>query len=124
MKQFLLPYKLFIGGPLGNGQQWFPWIHIDDLTELIIYSLKNENITGPINCASPDVVTMNEFAKILGQQLHRPSLLPVPKFLLKIIKGEIADAAVSSQRLSVNKIIDSGFNLKFRNLKDALRNLL
>ena len=82
LKQFLLPYKLFIGGPLGNGQQWFPWIHIDDLTELIIYSLKNENITGPINCASPGIVRMKEFTKTLGRVLHRPSLFSVPRFIL------------------------------------------
>jgi len=124
LKKFLLPFKLFIGGPLGSGQQWFPCIHIDDLTDFIIYTLMNEQLTGPINCASPEIVTMKEFAKTLGQQLHRPALLPVPKFMLKIIKGEIADAAVSSQKLSVKKITDSGFNFKFGNLKDALRDLL
>jgi len=67
---------------------------------------------------------MNEFAKTLGRVLHRPSLFSVPRFILRIVIGEIADAVVSSQRISVNKITDSGFRFKFRNLKDALRDLL
>ncbi len=124
LKRMLLPFKLFIGGQLGNGKQWFPWIHIDDIVGIYIHSLHNENLVGAINAASPDICTMNEFAKTFGQVLRRPSWFPVPKFALKFAIGEAGDVILMSQRVSVDKLLKSGYKFKFENLEEALRDLI
>jgi uncharacterized protein (TIGR01777 family) len=124
LKKMLLPFKLFIGGPLGSGRQWFPWIHIDDIVGIYLQAIDNENMSGAINGASPGIVTMKEFAKTLGKVLRRPSLFPVPKIAMKIVAGEVANYAVMSQRTSVDKILKAGYKFKFENLEEALSNLL
>ena len=124
LKKFLPPFKIFLGGPLGNGKQWFPWIHIEDLINILIHTIKTESLQGPVNIASPGIVRMNEFAKTLGKILKRPSLLPVPKFAIRIAVGELGKYAVMSQRASVEKILNAGYKFKFEKLEDALRDLL
>ncbi|MBK9097631.1 MAG: TIGR01777 family protein [bacterium] len=124
LKKMLLPFKLFIGGPLGSGRQWFPWIHIDDIVGIYMQAIDNEKVSGAINGASPGIVTMKEFSKSLGKILKRPSVFPVPKFIMKIAAGEVAEFAVMSQRTSVEKIITAGYEFKFENLEEALRNLI
>ena len=124
LKKMLLPFKLFLGGPLGNGKQWFPWIHIDDIIGMYLKAIDDENISGSVNAASPGIVTMNEFAMTLCKVLKRPSAFPVPKFIMKFAAGEVADYAVMSQRTSVEKILNAGYKFKFENLEEALRDLL
>jgi uncharacterized protein (TIGR01777 family) len=124
LKKMLLPFKLFIGGPLGNGRQWFPWIHVDDIVGIYIHAIDNESVSDAINGASPGMVTMKEFAKTLGKVLKRPSFFPVPKFAMKIVAGEVAEYAVMSQRTSVEKILKLGYKFKFENLEEALKDLL
>ena len=124
IKQLLLPFKLFFGGPLGNGKQWFPWIHIDDVIGIYLQAIDNSNLSGSVNVAAPGIVRMKEFAKTFGKILKRPSLFPIPKFAMKIVAGEIAEYAVMSQRTSVEKILNAGFKFKFENLEEALKALL
>lgn len=124
LKKMLMPFKLFIGGPLGSGRQWFPWIHIDDIVGIYLNAIDDENISGAVNGASPGIVTMKEFSKTLGKVLRRPSLFPVPKFAMKIAAGELGEYAVMSQRTSVEKIKKAGYKFKFENLEGALRDLL
>lgn len=124
LKKMLLPFKLFAGGPLGNGKQWFPWIHIEDLVGIYLNAIDNGNLKGSINAASPGIVTMKEFARTLGKVLRRPSIFPIPKLIMKITAGEVAEYAIMSQRVSVNKILDSGYRFKFEKLEGALRDLL
>ncbi len=123
LKQMLLPFKLFIGGPLANGRQWFPWIHVNDIVGIYLHAIDNPNVTGAINGASTGIVTMKEFSKTLGKVLKRPSLFPVPKFALKLVAGELGKYAVMSQRTSVEKITKSGYEFKFENLGEALNDL-
>jgi hypothetical protein len=123
LKQLYLPFKLFVGGPLGNGRQWFPWIQIDDIVGIYLQAIDNADLTGAVNAASPGIVRMNEFAKTFGKVLHRPSLFKIPKFAMKIVAGEVADYAVMSQRISANKILNAGYKFKFENLEEALRDL-
>ena len=85
LKKLLLPYKLFLGGKLGNGNQWFPWIHIQDIINIIEFALANDSLTGVINCCAPGIVKMKDFAKTFGRIIHRPSYLFIPKFIIKII---------------------------------------
>ncbi|MCL5030346.1 MAG: TIGR01777 family oxidoreductase [Bacteroidetes bacterium] len=124
LKRMLLPYKLFIGGPIGSGKQWFPWIHIDDLIRIYLYALDNPGISGIINASSPKPVTMKEFASTLGKILHRPSLFSVPLFALRIAIGEAAESVAASQRAIPEKLLESGFKFKFENVEDALKNIL
>jgi len=124
LKKMLWPYKLFIGGPLSTGKQWFPWIHIDDIVGIYLNAIDNEKLSGSVNATSPGIVRMKDFAKTLGKVLKRPSLFPVPKFIMKIAAGEVAEYAVMSQRTSVDKILNAGYRFKFENLEEALKDLL
>jgi len=124
LKQMIPSYKLFLGGYLGNGRQWFSWIHIDDIVGIYLQIIDNGKLSGTINAASPGIVRMKEFAKTLGKVLHRPSLLPIPKFAIRILKGELGNYATDSQRVIMNKLLKNGYKFKFENLEDALRDLL
>jgi uncharacterized protein (TIGR01777 family) len=124
LKQMSSSFKLFLGGYLGNGKQWFPWIHIDDIVGIYIHAIENEQLSGSVNGASPGVVRMKEFSKTLGRILHRPSFLPIPKFAVKILKGELGNYVTDSQRVVMDKLLKSGYKFKFQNLEDALRDLL
>lgn len=124
LRQMLLPFKFFVGGPLGSGKQWFPWLHINDIVDIYIHSIDNKNISGPFNAASPNIVRMKEFAKTLGKVMKRPSIFPVPEFALRVVVGEAAGTVATGQRVSVDKLLKSGFEFKFGNLKDALDHLL
>jgi uncharacterized protein len=124
LAKFLPPFKFFIGGALGSGRQWFPWIHIDDLIAIYLFVLDNAEISGPINVVSPEAVRMNEFAKTLAKILYRPSIFSIPEFALKILIGEAASTIVSSQRVVPQKLIDKGFKFKFEKLEEALKDLL
>ncbi len=124
LKQMLLPFKLFVGGPLGSGKQWFPWLHIDDIVGIYLFAIDNKNVTGIFNAASPGIVRMKEFASTLGKVLHRPSIFPVPKFALKIAVGEASSAVTASQRVEAKKIIEFGYKFRFEKLEEALKDLL
>jgi uncharacterized protein (TIGR01777 family) len=124
LKRMLLPYKFFIGGPLGNGRQWYPWIHIDDIIGIYLHIVSNDIISGPVNATSPGIVRMSEFSKTLGKVIKRPSIFKVPKFAIKLIAGELGEYVVTSQRTSADKIINAGYKFKFENLEEALRDLM
>ncbi len=124
LKQMLLPFKLFVGGPLGNGKQWFPWIHIDDLIDAYIFAIDNDNLNGPVNAAANNAVRMRELAQKLGEVLHRPSFFKVPHFALKLAIGETADVVLESQKVIPKKLLDNKFVFKFNDVETALKNLL
>jgi uncharacterized protein len=123
LKKMLLPFKLFVGGSIGNGNQWFPWIHIEDIINIYLFVLNNE-ISGAINGVSPNLIKMKEFAKILGVILHRPSLLNVPEFALKLAVGEGAQSILSSLRVIPERLNKSSFQFKYEKLEQALTSLL
>jgi len=124
LKQMTPSFKLFLGGYLGNGQQWFPWIHIDDIVGIYLHVVNNDVLNGAVNAASPGIVRMKQFAKVLGRVLNRPSIFPIPKFAIKLLKGELGNYATDSQRVLMNKLLNSGYKFKYENLEEALRNLL
>jgi uncharacterized protein (TIGR01777 family) len=123
LQQMLPPFKAFVGGPLGSGQQWFPWIHIADEVAAIMRAIDSD-LRGPVNLASPGIVTMKEFARALGKALHRPSWAPVPAAPLKILLGEFALVLLEGQRAVPKKLIDAGFKFRFPDLEAALGDLL
>ena len=124
LKKMLLPFKMGLGGTLGGGDQWMPWIHISDMINIIIESLSNKDIYGPVNCVAPAAVTNKHFTKILGKTLKRPTIFPVPSFVLKIIFGEGACVLLDSQKVRPRKLVRHGFSWKFGSLYTALEDLL
>ncbi|MDT3694754.1 MAG: TIGR01777 family oxidoreductase [Ignavibacterium sp.] len=124
LKQMLPAFKFFVGGPLGSGKQWSSWLHIDDIVKIYLYALEGNSISGPVNAVSPNPVTMWEFAKTLGKVLNRPSIFPVPKFVLKLVIGEAAEVVTASQKVVPDKLIKCGYKFKFDNIETALRDLL
>ena len=124
LKQMLPPFRFFIGGYLGNGKQWASWLHIDDIVEIYLHAIDNSSLTGSLNASSPNPIRMKEFAQTLARVLQRPSLFPVPKFILRLVVGEASEVVLASQRIDVKKLVESGYKFKFEILEDALRDLL
>ncbi|NCS80524.1 MAG: TIGR01777 family protein [Ignavibacteria bacterium] len=124
LKKMLLPFQLYVGGPLGNGKQWFSWIHLADIISLYLFLLDNKNLKGIFNAVSPQPVQMKTFAKILGKVLRKPSLFPVPKFILKLVMGESASAILASQKVKPGALLEAGFKFNYEDLELALIDLL
>ena len=124
LKQMIPSFKLFLGGYFGDGRQWFPWIHIDDIAGIYLHIVNNDVLNGAVNAASPGIVRMKQFTKILGRVLNRPSFLPIPKFTLKLVAGELGEYATDSQRVVMDKLLNTGYKFKFDKLEVALRDLL
>jgi len=123
--KFMLPvFKAFLGGSLGPGTQYFPWIHISDLCRSMMFAIQNEAITGPFNAAAPDQVTMDDFVTTLGGVLSRPAFFKVPEFGLKAVLGEASILMTASLKTEPKKISDQGFTFVHGNLRPALQNLL
>ena len=123
--KMLTPFKLGLGSPLGSGRQYMPWIHIDDLVEMLLFAVREPQAHGPLNGVAPHPVTNREFTKTLGKVLGRPIFMPaVPRFALKIMLGEVADVLVSSQRAVPRAALAAGFAFKFPELEAALRDVL
>jgi uncharacterized protein (TIGR01777 family) len=124
LKQMLTPFQLGIGGRLGSGRQWMPWIHVADLLRLIVFVAGNESVNRPLNGTSPEPVTNAEFTRQLGQALHRPAIFPVPKVALKLALGEIADFMFASARVVPEATMRAGFTFGYPELGAALADLL
>ena len=118
------PFRFGLGGPLGSGGQYFPWIHIKDLVRIVLHALDSPDLSGPINVVAPDPPTQRTFARALGSALRRPSLLPVPAFLLRALLGEKSEMILSGQRAVPRALRARGFRFTFDKLDDALIHLL
>lgn len=125
LSKMLPPFKMALGGPMGSGQQWMSWVHMDDLVNAIVYALETPSINGPINGTAPNPVTNKAFSKALGAALNRPALIPMPAFVLKLMMGEMAEELLlSGQRVVPAKLTQSGFEFKYPQLDDALRDII
>jgi hypothetical protein len=124
LEKMILPFKLFAGGPLGSGNQWFPWIHIDDLIGAFLFVLKNQDISGAVNFTAPNPVTMKEFCTKLGKVLGRPSWIPVPVIVLRLAVGEFANFLLSGQKAVPEKLAKLGYDFTYEDVESALRNIL
>jgi len=119
-----LPFKMFAGGPLGSGRQWFSWIHRDDLVSLIIEALKNSQFEGVFNATAPTPVRMNDFCNVMGEVMNRPSWLPVPDFALEMLLGDAAQVVLEGQQVLPKRVINSGFKYEYASVKPALEDIL
>jgi len=124
LKKMLLPAKLF-GGSLGNGRQWWSWIAMEDALGAIEHVINDESISGPVNFVSPEPIRNRDFAKTLGSVLGRPAIFPAPAFILRIALGEMAGALLlSSARVTPTKLIESGYQYRYTELKQYLNDAL
>lgn len=124
LPKMMLPFKLFAGGPYGNGGMWFPWIHIDDQVRAIIWLLENKKIEGIYNLASPQIVRNRTFARTIGKVLSRPAFAPAPAFALKAALGEMAAMLLNSQRTSAEKLVEAGFEFEYEQPLRALKDII
>jgi uncharacterized protein (TIGR01777 family) len=123
LKRMLPPFRAGLGGPLGSGQQWMSWVHVDDLANLFRHAAENP-VRGAVNGTAPHPVTNSEFTSQLAKQLHRPAIFRVPGLALRVMFGEMAQILLSGQRVVPVAAESSGFRFAFQDLDAALANLL
>jgi uncharacterized protein (TIGR01777 family) len=124
LRRLLLPYRFFVGGPMGSGRQWYSWIHPDDLTSAIRFLIENDKAVGIFNLTAPHPLPNREFGKALGRVLKRPSLVPLPGFVLQVMFGEVSSVVLDGQRVLPKRLLDLGFEFKFSEVETAFRDLL
>jgi hypothetical protein len=124
MQRLLLPFRLGLGGPIGNGRQWMSWIHRDDLLAMIRLLVEGEASSGVYNGTAPAPVTSREFAATLGRVLHRPAVLPLPAPLLRLALGEMACLLLGGQRVIPQRFLDASFRFRYPDLESALREVV
>lgn len=122
--KMIAPFKLFAGGPIGSGRQWFSWIHRDDVVNLIIQALTKPDLEGVFNATAPNPVRMAELAQTMGQVMNRPSWLPVPGFALEALLGDGAMVVLEGQQVLPQRTQASGFNYQYPTVKQALQEIL
>jgi uncharacterized protein (TIGR01777 family) len=124
LQQMLLPFRFFVGGPVGKGDFWQPWIHLADEVALILWALGDARVRGALNATAPEPARNRDLAKAIGRALHRPSALPLPTAVLKLALGEMAEVVTTGQRAVPKKALDLGFRFRFAGLAAALADVL
>ena len=124
LAKMLLPFRLGLGGRLGSGRQWMPWIHLHDEVGLLLHAAGRDDVSGPLNATAPQPVTNREFTATLARVLHRPAWLPVPVLALKLATGDFAEVLIASQRVVPAVAERSGYAFKFPQLQGALESIL
>ncbi len=122
--KMVLPFKLFAGGPIGTGRQWFSWIHRDDLVSLILKAITDSSMTGTFNATAPQPVRMAEFCTVMGAVMNRPSWLPVPAFALEALLGDAAQVVLTGQQVLPKHTQETGFQYQYPAVKQALEDVL
>lgn len=125
LPRMLTPFKMGLGGRLGNGKQWMSWIALDDVVGITGWAITDSQVKGPVNVVAPNPVQNSEFTRVLAKVLHRPAILPAPAFALRLMLGEMADALLlGSQRVHPEKLLGSSYKFRFEHLEPALRAVL
>lgn len=121
LPRMALPFRFFVGGPLGSGQQYVSWIHRDDWVSIVTWALAHPAVSGPLNATAPGPVTNRALAQALGRAMHRPAFMPAPAFALRLLLGEMADAILTGQRVLPDTALRLGFEFRYPDLDEALR---
>jgi len=125
LSKMLPPFKMGLGGKIGHGEQWMPWVHLDDLVGIIIYCINNDNLKGPVNGTSPNPVINQVFTKTLGLALKRPTIFPMPKVVIKLLMGQMGEELLLvGKKISPQKVLDAGYDFKYKTLDEALKNIV
>jgi hypothetical protein len=124
LQRMLLPFRFFVGGPIGSGRQWFPWVHRDDVAAVILFALGKGALSGPVNLVAPESIDMKGFCEALGSALSRPSWLPVPAFALRAVLGEMSGMIITGQRVVPSKLLALGYPFRYPALGPALASVI
>ena len=124
LSKMKLPFKMGIGGPIGSGKQYMPWIHIDDMVNAILWLLDNENLHGPFNMVSPYAVRNEQFAAMLGHAMHRPAFMRTPASAIKMMMGESAVLVLGGQHVLPKRLEASGFGFRWYDLQEVLQDVV
>lgn len=124
MEQMIMPFRFFVGGPLGSGKQWFSWIHVGDLCRAAAFVISNAEIRGPVNFTAPDPIRNGDLARSIGRALGRPSFMPAPGFMIRLLLGEFGSVLLEGQRVIPRVLMSKGFNFTYPTMETALRDLL
>ena len=124
LAKMLPAFKLFLGGPIGNGNHWVPWIHIGDVAGALLYVMENSDCRGPFNFTAPAPVRYREFSKALGRATGRPSFMKTPAFAVRLAMGELGNVLLSSQRVVPHRLLEAGYKFKFTDIDSALKDLV
>lgn len=125
LPRFIMPYRFFLGGTLGNGRQWLSWISLEDEVRAIRFLMEDQNLSGAFNLAAPNPVTMGEFTHTLGQVLGRPAWTRVPAFVLRLVFGRMADELLlASQKAVPKRLLEAGFTFRYPQLQGALEAII
>jgi uncharacterized protein (TIGR01777 family) len=114
-------FKYFAGGPIGSGNQWFPWMHLTDLMAAILFVCEHSQVSGPLNFCAPNPVRNRELAKTLGQALGRPAIMPAPAFMVRAVLGEFANVLLEGQRAIPARLLSNGFEFRYPDIKTAIQ---
>ena len=117
-------FKFFMGGPIGSGTQWFPWMHLTDLMAAILFIFENPQISGPLNFCAPNAVTNRELAKTLGDALGRPAVMPAPAFIIRMVLGEFGNVLLDGQHTIPERLLSHGFQFRCPEIKSAIREVV
>ena len=117
-------FKFMLGGPLGDGSQWFPWIHIEDLLGATLFVLESETLSGPINFTAPEPVRNRQLARTLSDIVNRPAFMPAPAFLIRTVLGEFGKTLLASTRAVPQQLLDAGFTFQYPDIRKALEDLV
>ncbi len=125
LRKMLPPFKMALGGKIGNGQQWMSWIHLDDLVGIILYCINHDDLKNAINGTSPNPVTNRAFTKALGQALKRPTVLPIPAFVVKLLMGQMGEELLlAGKKVLPTKMLDAGYQFQYQELEKALLDIV
>jgi hypothetical protein len=124
LDKMVLPFRFFVGGPIGTGDQWVSWIHVKDLYRAVLFLVDHSEIVGPVNFTAPVPVTNRDLARAIGKRLGRPTFMPAPAFMMKLVLGEMASVILEGQRVIPRVLLDKGFSFQFHRIDDALKDLL
>jgi uncharacterized protein (TIGR01777 family) len=124
LPQLSLPFKLYVGGPIGSGKQQMPWIHIDDEVGAIRFLMDTPSASGAYNLSAPEVLSNAELATVLGRVYKRPSFLPVPAFVFKLVFGELAMLLTEGQRAVSKRLQEAGYKCLYPKAEPALKDLV
>ena len=121
LSKMIPAFKFFMGGPIGSGNQWFPWIHLADLMAAIVFICEHPQISGPMNFCAPNPVRNRELAKALGEVLGRPAIMPAPAFMIRAVLGEFANVLLDSQRTIPDRLLSHGFHFQHPDIRSAMQ---
>ena len=121
LSKMIPAFKSYVGGPIGSGSQWFPWMHLTDLMAAIVFIAEQPDVSGPLNFCAPNPITHRELADTLGEVLGRPAFLPAPAFMVRTVLGEFGNVLLDSQRAIPDKILNHGFEFQYPDIKSAIQ---